>query len=396
MTKNPATLRIGIALQSGPSYAVEIFQGIVDFSRKVGNWQLEVDSDFHFGPRPVSLDASWKGDGIIPLSGENRILDAAWLKKSGIPVVNATGWFDEYPGAPIIFWDDTQIARLAAEHLVSLGLNRFAYFGPQRFEPAHRRARSFRQLLEQAGKSCQLFEWTEQHMPDVVVRNRNDWRSAIDFIKQSLQQVELPAGILANTDVTGSLVTQAVEEMGLRCPDEIAIMSIWNDKMVCESSHPPLTSIEIDYHQFGYDAATILHRMISEPSYQPPDITRSGGRKLVRRESTDYLSFDDPLIATALRHIRHHGQHRPMSVNEVIDLIPMSRSSFTSRFKNAVGHSAKSEITRVRLDQVKKLLQQSDWTITRIAEECGFDSSQDLSRLFRKQLGQTPTECRQG
>ena len=83
-----------------------------------------------------------------------------------------------------------------------------------------------------------------------------------------------------------------------------------------------------------------------------------------------------------------------MSVSEVIDQVPMSRSSFTARFKHAVGHSAKSEITRVRLDQVKKLLQQSDWTITRISEESGFDSSQDLSRLFRKQLGQTPSEFR--
>ena len=126
-------MRIGVALQSGPSYAVEIFHGIVDFSRAVGNWQLEVDSDFHFGPRPVSLDCNWTGDGIIPLSGENRILDADWLKNSGIAVVNATGWFDEYPGAPIIFWDDTQIAQLAAEHLVSLGLDRFAYIGPERF-----------------------------------------------------------------------------------------------------------------------------------------------------------------------------------------------------------------------------------------------------------------------
>ena len=373
---------------------MEIFHGIVDFSRAVGNWQLEVDSDFHFGPRPVSLDCNWTGDGIIPLSGENRILDADWLKNSGIAVVNATGWFDEYPGAPIIFWDDTQIAQLAAEHLVSLGLDRFAYIGPERFEPAHRRAHTFRQLLEQAGKSCQLFEWTEQHMSDVVVRSREDWRSAIQFIQQSLTQLELPAGILANTDVTASLVTQAAEEMGLRCPDDLAIMGIWNDKIVCESSQPPLTSIEIDYHKFGYDAATILHRMITEPNYKAPEITRSGGRKLIPRESTDYLSFDDKLIATALRYIRQNATVRPMSVSEVINQIPMSRSSFTARFKNAVGHSAKTEITRVRLDQVKNLLHQSDWTITRIAEECGFDSSQDLSRLFRKQLGQTPSEFR--
>jgi len=394
LPKPPRELRIGVALQSGPSYAAEIFQGIVDFSRAAGNWRLEVDSDFHFGPRPVTLDSSWTGDGIIPLSGENRILDAAWLKKSGIAVVNATGWFDEYPGAPIVFWDDTQIAQLAAEHMISLGLNRFAYIGPERFEPSHRRGRTFQQILERADKPCQIFEWNEKHMPDVVIRTNDDWRSAIHFIQQSLEQLELPSGILANTDITASLVIQAATEMGLRCPEDIAVMGIWNYKIVCESTLPPLTSIEVDYHKFGYEAATILHRMITEPDYKAPAITRTGGRKLVLRDSTDFLSFDDDLIAAALRHIRQHASRRSMSVSEVIDQIPMSRSSFTARFKNAVGHSAKNEITRVRIEQVKKLLHQTDWTVTRIADECGFDSSQDLSRLFRKQLGQTPSQFR--
>lgn len=388
------TLRIGVALQSGPSYATGIFQGIADFSRSVGCWQLEVDSDFHFGPRPVTLDSSWDGDGIIPLSGENRILDAKWLKKSGIAVVNATGWFDEYPGAPIVFWDDTQVAQLAAEHLVSLGLDRLAYFGPQRFEPAHRRAHTFRQLLEQAGKTCQLFEWTEQHMSGVVVRSRKDWRSAIHFIQRELKQLDLPAGILANTDVTASLVTQAAAGMGLRCPEDLVIMGMWNEKIVCESTQPPLTSIEIDYHRLGYEAASILHRIITDPGYQAPAMTHIGGCQLVPRESTDHLSFDDELIASSLRYIRQQAPFRPLSVAEVIAQVPMSRSSFAARFKEAVGRSAKSEITRVRLEQVKKLLTQTDWTITRIAEECAFDSSQDLSRLFRKQLGQTPSEYR--
>jgi len=389
-------LRIGVALQSGPSYAAEIFQGIVDFSRSVGNWCLEVDSDFHFGPRPVTLDSSWNGDGIIPLSGENRILDAAWLKKSGIAVVNATGWFDEYPGAPIVFWDDTQIAQLAAEHLVSLGLDSFAYIGPEHFEPSHRRARNFQQILKRASKPCQIFEWNDNHMPDVVVRNAQDWQSAIRFIQQSLEQLDLPVGILANTDITASLVIEAATEIGLRCPDDLAVMGMWNYKIVCESTQPPLTSIEIDYQKFGYEAATILHRMITKPGYNAPAVTRTSGRQLIIRESTDFLSFDDKLIATALRYIRQHAPQRPMSVSEVIDQVPMSRSSFTARFKNAVGHSAKSEITRARLDQVKKFLQQTDWSITRISEECGFDSSQDLSRLFRKWLGQTPSEFREG
>lgn len=384
-----------MALKSGPNYAAGIFQGIVDFARSAGNWEIEVDSDFHFGQRPAQLNSSWKGDGIIPLSGENRILDGAWLKKSGIAVVNATGWFDEYPGAPMVFWDDISIAHLAAEHLSGLGLSNFAYIGPKLFEPSRRRGRVFQQALEHAGMRCQIFEWDQKHMPNVVVRNSDDWHSAIRFIQQSLNRLDFPAGILANSDITASLVIHAVEEMGLRCPEDIAVMGIWNYKPVCESSQPPLTSIEVDYREFGYEAATILHRMITEPDYQPPATTWKGSSRLIPRASTDYLTFDDDLIATGLRYIRQHAVNRSLSVSEVIEQVPMSRSSFTARFKKAVGHSAKNEIVRVRLDQVKKLLHQTDWTITRIAEECGFDSSQGLSRLFHEQVRKTPTQFRE-
>ena len=232
-------------------------------------------------------------------------------------------------------------------------------------------------------------------MPDIVIRNPHDWKSAIRFVQNSLAHVELPLGILANTDITAAMVLEATSEMGIDCPNELAVMGIWNYGVVCRSTRPHLTSIEVDYHRFGYEASSILDKMLDDPEYEPPAITRTEGRKLFIRQSTDFLSFDDELVSAALRYIREHAPLRSLSVNEVIDQVPMSRSSFTTRFKKAVGHSAKTEITKVRLNQVKKLLLHTDWTITRIAEEIGFDSGQDLSRIFRKKMGQTPSDYRE-
>ena len=142
-------LRIGVALQSGPNYAAEILQGIVDYCREKKTWNLEVDSDYHYGLRPANMNPQWNGDGIIALSGENKILDKSWLEKANIPLVNATGWFTEYDGAPRIFWNDQSIAHLAANHLSSLGLDRFAYIGPKHYEPSHRRGNDFQRFLNQ-------------------------------------------------------------------------------------------------------------------------------------------------------------------------------------------------------------------------------------------------------
>lgn len=394
MNKTPH-LKVAVSLRTGLAYAAEILRGIADYARQKGHWTLEVDSAFHFGHRPARIDRHWRGDGAILIGGDAQVLDAIVSRRDRLPVVNATGWSRRFADVPHVFWDDRQIAVLGAEHLLQLGLERFAYFGPVAFPPSRDRAAHFKALVAEHGHPCALCEWSPAEVRENLILGRREWWQAARFFKHQLAVLEPPLGILANNDITASLLIAAAAEIGLRCPQDIAVVGAWNDPVICESTHPPLTSIEADFFRIGHEAATLLDRMMREPGFRPPARTRIASKGLVRRESTDYLGFEDELVARAVRFIRRTAPTRPLTVREVLRTVPMSRSSFGARFRDALGRSAKAEILRVRLEHVQRLLQKTNWSITRIAGQTGFESSRDLARLFRIKTGQTPSAYRQ-
>lgn len=388
-------MEVAVALRSGLAYTTEILHGIAEYSRWQGHWMLEVDSSFHYGQRPARLDQDWRGDGVILLGGESQVFDSGYFRRHRIRVVNATGWRDKYPQAPQVFWDDAGIAAVAAEHLLGLGLEHFAYFGPRVFEPSHDRAVAFQRLVEGAGFSCDLCEWTRREIAEVAIWSEEAWGKAAELFRKRLSALRTPVGILANNDITASLLIAAGVGMGLRCPEDLAVVGFWNDRVICESTFPPLTSVETDFREVGYQAAGILDSMIRRPGFEPPPITRVRTKGIVVRESSDYVCFEDDLIARALRFIRKTAVFRPLTVGEVVRQVPMSRSSFGARFRRAVGLSAKKEITRVRLEHVKRLLRETDWSVSKISEMSGFESSRELDRLFHREAGATPSRYRE-
>lgn len=393
-SKNKSLFKVGVSLRSGPVYTTRILHGIVDFARRAGDWQIEVDSDFHFGHRPARLNESWDGKGIIFLGGENEVGKAALLHKRKLAIVNCTGWWNRFPGAPAVFWDDEKIAALAADHLLSLGLKHFAYFGPKHFPPSHARATAFARSLKRAGRSCALCEWRAEEIGEVAIWTASVWRRAATFFRRQIATLPPGVGIFANNDITASLVIQVGAEMGRSCPEDLAVVGFWNDRVICESTHPSLTSIDVDAAALGFQAAETLDRMMRQPGHRPAKIAFTGACELIKRESSDYLCFRDDLIAQALRYIRQHAPLRNISVDEVAATVPMSRSSFTNRFRAATGTAAKAEIVRVRLEHAKWKLATTDATITQIAEAMGFESSQELARLFRAKVKLSPSDYR--
>jgi LacI family transcriptional regulator len=395
ISQNRSMFKVGVSLRSGLAYTTRILHGIVDFARRSGNWQIEVDSDFHFGQRPARLNDAWDGHGVILLGGENEVDAAAIFRNRKLAVVNCTGWWNRFSGAPAVFWDDEKVAAMAADHLLSLGLKNFAYFGPKHFPPSHARARAFAQKIRDAGHSCTLCEWQPEEIEEVAIWTAPVWRRAAHLFRQQIAKLPPGVGIFANNDITASLVIQVGAEMQRSCPGDLVVVGFWNDRVICESTHPSLSSIDVDAAALGFQAAEMLHRMMCERGYRPAKITFVGACDLVTRESSDYLCFEDELIALALRYIRKHAPSRNLSVDEVAATVPMSRSSFTSRFRAATGASAKAEILRVRLEHAKWMLANTEATVTQIGDAMGFESSQDLARLFRTKMGLSPTEFRQ-
>jgi len=113
-----------------------------------------------------------------------------------------------------------------------------------------------------------------------------------------------------------------------------------------------------------------------------------------RRQSTDVLAIDDPLVVQAVRYIREHACDR-IGVNEVLRAVPLSRRVFEARFKTRLGRTPHEEIVRVRMERVKQLLLETDLSIESIAARAGFEHEEYMSVAFKREVGLPPGRFRQ-
>ena len=116
-------------------------------------------------------------------------------------------------------------------------------------------------------------------------------------------------------------------------------------------------------------------------------------KRLVARESTHILAFDDPDLTRAVRFVRRHACD-PIEVSDVLRVVHLSRSTLDNRFRTALGRTIHAEIQRVRIERAKQLLVDTELLVKQVAQRSGFASMQYMTTVFRQHTGRTPTQYR--
>ncbi|MBN2627215.1 MAG: helix-turn-helix domain-containing protein [Spirochaetales bacterium] len=88
------------------------------------------------------------------------------------------------------------------------------------------------------------------------------------------------------------------------------------------------------------------------------------------------------------------GKGQYISAKDMAEKVNMSRSYFSTCFKQLVGTSFNEYFREVRLEQAKKRLIHSDDTVSMIAWESGFSDESYFSTVFKNYTGMPPTEFR--
>ena len=96
----------------------------------------------------------------------------------------------------------------------------------------------------------------------------------------------------------------------------------------------------------------------------------------------------------AARKLLQHVGHHERSIDEVASAAAMSRYHFIRQFKAVFGETPVQYRTRARLERAKRLLSQSDQSITDICMTVGFSSLGSFSTLFSQRVGQSPSAYR--
>ena len=196
------------------------------------------------------------------------------------------------------------------------------------------------------------------------------WRSDSTGIARWIRSPPRPAGVLAAWDGCAVQILQVCRRIGVAVPDDLAVVGVDDDELLCDLADPPLTSIATGVHEIGYRAAELLDRMMAGEEV-PPGAQPVRPLGVVTRQSTDMLAIDDRHVSQALRFIRERACHA-IRVEDVLTVVPLTRRVLESRFKRLLGHTPHEEIVRTQLRRVEELLIATDLPLKSIAARTGF------------------------
>ena len=376
--------QVAVIIDGSKPYDRKVIGGIGTYAQR-GGWSLYVEEN---PLQKLSVLRTHRWDGVIANFDERRIASVvAGMKVPVVGVGGRYGWYDRESGIPYVTIDDEAIARLAMEHLVERGFTQFAFCGFAR-TPINGwsadRARSFRTMAQEAGFGCSVYSGRHATM--------RNWEQLQDELASWLAGLPKPVGLMACNDARARHVLEACRRIGVRVPEDVAVVSVDDDPVLCELTDPPLTSIDPDAHRVGETAATALDDLMAgRRSRRRWLVVKPKG--VVARRSSDVIAVQDPDVAAALRFIHEHACEG-IRVEEVASRVTVARITLERRFQAVLGRSVHAEIQRVRMERARHLVAETHTPLKQVGTMIGVKQRTYFTVVFRQHFGCTPAQYR--
>ncbi len=377
-----AEKRIAIIIELAIGYREDVIGGFLRFIQNKPDW---IYQGCELRRSELLALRKWRPDGIVV--GFHDQTMGQLLRKFGVPVVDVYNWLD-LKGAVRVGVDELEVGRMAATHLLQRGFKNLAIIGETSAKFSSQRRDGFIEVLHGTGLSC-------HRIGDVAVPTVS-WSVAFrttpdKILRKWLCGLPKPLGMFAVDDDWALTMSELCRQESIRVPEDVAIIGVDNEELLCRMSRPPLSSIDTGAERIGWAAGDILsqlidHKGVSNPILLPPI-------RVVERQSTDIFAIEDTEVLTAIRFIQANA-HQGISVTEVLRTVPTRRRTLEHRFRSLLGRSILDEIRRSRVTRAKALLATTDLKLSAVAQRSGFNSAIQLCRVFRQVAGETPATFR--
>ncbi|MFW6335626.1 MAG: helix-turn-helix domain-containing protein [Phycisphaeraceae bacterium] len=369
----PTPHRILLVFTEERWFIRDTLHGLFDYRRERSNWQIVWrDHD--------ALGELGMYDGVIGYLRDPPHIEACVA--AGVPAVtfsaaNACG------GVSRAIADHRVMGALAADHALSAGYPSFACArspeplrGPRlRFDGWRKRLRT---RLGTAAGDVRLHTYAGE---DAALR-------------QWLQALPHPVAVLCDHDATGLRVLDACHDARLAVPEQIGVIGMHNNELLCESARPTLTSLDPGFYDIGWAGGLELDRRLSDEAQRDCwRVRRVRPRGVFVRQSTGPRVSDDLLVARAAGYVRDHVSE-PMTASVLAEALGVSRRLLEMRMRAALNQSPHDMIREARLHEARRLLTQTDLPLARVAAASGFSNAAYFSTHFRREAGVPPSQFR--
>ena len=354
-------------------------EGIARYARE-HDWNLMIQDRLGYHP------LAWNGDGVIATIRSDPVTFSciSRLMKRGVPVVDLTISRPDV-AVPRVTSDHTAIGRLAAEHFRERNFRNAVWFSTGWGAVHAMRFKGLQEGLERAPLKWVLAE-------SLPTSRQNDWSSFTKWLRGAFAAAPKPVAALTYDEADGARLLNAALELDISVPEELAILTIGDNRTICENQSVPLSSIDQTLERGGYEAAALLDRLMSgqRPPKKPILVPPLG---VVVRRSTEVIAVSDPTVRKAMEFISKRLA-QPIGSPQIADALGVRRPILDTLFREHLCHSVGEEIRRQRFARAKLLLETTNMSVAAIAAETGYCSPSHLANTFRDATGVSPRAWR--
>ncbi|AQT69090.1 Xylose operon regulatory protein [Anaerohalosphaera lusitana] len=373
-----------VLLESSREYGCGLLRGIATYSSLYGPWNLEREIPFYLANENSSEDndpCRWVADGIITRDTTR----ARQLNRSLTPVIFASYMEEHTESAARLMTNDQSVGKMGAKHFLERGFRSFGYVGYKNMFWSTKRGVSFCEELQRNGFAAECYSQSAKDSGSDMLKEQlvlADW----------LKSLEKPCGVFCCNDDQAQQVVRASRHADLRIPEDIGVLGVDNDEIICTLANPSISSIALNLEAAGFQAAQLLDQMMSGEQV-PPETIRVEPSYVVTRQSSDISAIQDADVAAAVSFIRRNCR-KPIQVDDVLQAVSVSRRCLYEKFKRELKCGVYAFIKKKRVEQIERRLIETDMSICQIALEFGFTSTDYIAQYFRSQKGVNPLEFR--
>ena len=356
-------------------------QGFCDYAAKAG-WIVETVVDIGaLGQSIMSPDELDVYDGfVIDFWPLYHIIDPLRLHR---PVVSVDRSFGDACGIDTVVCDSRAVGVTAAREILGREPASIAFVAPALgWEFFETRKESFLSAVEAAGREALV--WSIGTHGDRLAERRR--------LAAWLRSLPKPCAVFAPNDVVAVAVFAAARLASLRVPQDLAILGVDNDELLCGSCLPSLSSVMVDFANAGRIAARLLDARMADAdagcacgqnrheTYGVLGIASRGSTRVARPDEHPYLQHGLEFIS--------RNACRGISAADVAHAMFLSRRAAEYAFA-ASGRTIHAAIMDARLDRVREQLLATSRSLEAIAASCGFSSAEYANPLFKARFGST-------
>lgn len=376
-------LKVLILIDYSSEFSRRLLRGLIQYSKEHGPWIFyrlpSYYKTLHGKEGIVEWAKEWKADAIVARWGRDLNL----LESLNIPVL-LQNYKDRSPLFSNLTGDYFGTGEMAAQFFIKRRYRNFAFYGNKKVVWSRERAEGFRTQVEKINGNYYYFESEDLHS--------EEWGPSHIQLDEWLLSLPKPVGLFACDDNFALRVSQICKINNIKIPDEIALLGVDNDELICNLSEPPISSIVTDVEKGGYEAGRLIDRMSKGEITEPFNIIIRPTR-IQLRKSTEKYDITNEYIYQVVNSIEDNFIS-DINIKELTELVPLSRRNLEVKFKDEMGSSIYQFILSCRIDYFAHLLVTTDRTLFDLALESGFNDCKNIARIFKKIKGCTPIEYR--